>query len=146
MTDPSAAGGVQLPPGFSSELWQQHGRTITHLARLTGCSEFHHIGFWVDEPHPQAVCTPWNVYVGPVEDGVELLHAVDAGGSPPAKRPPHFCFAVQEISPHLTGREVTKPPFVGPWGEAAFVSIHGVTVEFLVPDLRPWLELYPPNG
>lgn len=130
---------MRLPEGFSQEHWAKYGASIRKLANEVNLDELHHLGFWVDRPHPEAIQIPESgVWVSPVVNGTEVLN--DPADTPDSlkQKTMHFCFAVDEIRPHLAGRHVTKEPFIGPLGPAAFVKIHGLIVEFLIPDASAW--------
>ncbi len=130
---------MKLPEGFAHEHWEKYGSTILKLAERVSLNELHHLGFWVDRPHPKAIQIPeTGVRVSPVVNGIEELNHPDDTPKTLKQKSMHFCFAVREIWPHLKGRHVTKAPFIGPLGPAAFVQIDGHSVEFLIPDPSAW--------
>jgi len=111
--------------------------------------EFHHVGLTTTEQQPSEFHVPpskcWVTNPNHTPMRIEYLrYAPDSPISEEFQNTPHIAYAVDELEPHLAGKEVILEPFfVGdpPFAKVAFTKEHGLFVEYMkfVPG-RKWFD------
>jgi hypothetical protein len=104
---------------------------------------FHHIGLRTFEPQPKedhvAPSKCWVTNPAHDPNRIEWLrYAPDSPIDPEFMNFPHIAYSVDELEPHLEGKDVYLPPFdVGdpPFARVAFTRENGVFVEYM--QIRP---------
>ena len=100
---------------------------------------FHHVGLRAHEPQPGEDYVPpskcWVTCPDRHPNRVEYLrYAPDSPIDPAFMATPHIAYAVDELEPHLEGKEVYLAPFdVGapPFATVAFTKEDGLFVEYM---------------
>ena len=100
---------------------------------------FHHIGLPTAEPQPNETYDAgdrcWVTNPNRHPQHVEYLrYAPDSSVSQEFQESPHVAFEVENLEPHLAGKEIQSPPAeLGdpPFATAAITREHGLFVEYL---------------
>jgi hypothetical protein len=100
---------------------------------------FHHIGLRAIEEQPgEDYVSPskcWVTNPGHNANRIEWLrYADDSPIDPEFMNSPHIAYTVDELEPHLVGKDIYLAPFdVGdpPFARVAFTREHGVFVEYM---------------
>lgn len=100
---------------------------------------FHHVGLRAVEPQPDEDHVPssrcWVTNPNRHPQRIEYLrYAPDSPIDPEFRDSPHLAYEVDELEPHLEGKELYIAPFeVGdpPFATAAFTREDGVFVEYI---------------
>jgi hypothetical protein len=100
---------------------------------------FHHVGLRAVEPQPDedevAVSKCWVTNPNDHPNHIEYLrYAPDSPIDPEFMDAPHVAYAVDELAPHLEGKDVYLAPFdVGdpPFATVAFTKEDGLFVEYM---------------
>ena len=100
---------------------------------------FHHVGLRAINPQPDEDHVPpsrcWVTNPDRHPNRVEYLrYAPDSPIDPEFMDTPHVAYAVDDLAPHLEGKEVYLPPFeVGdpPFATVAFTREDGLFVEYM---------------
>jgi hypothetical protein len=100
---------------------------------------FHHVGLTTVEEQPREdYVAPSKCWVTNPDDHpyrVELLrYAPDSPVSKEFQNAPHVAYAVDELEPHLEGKDVVIPPFDvddPPFARVAFTKEDGLFVEYM---------------
>jgi hypothetical protein len=100
---------------------------------------FHHVGLTAYEPQPRedyvapSKCWVTNPADHPMK--IELLrYAPDSPVSADFQASPHIAYAVDELEPHLIGKEIVIPPFDvddPPFARVAFTKEDGLYIEYM---------------
>lgn len=101
--------------------------------------QFHHVGLTTHDIQPdedevvQSKCWVTN----PADSAMKiefLRYAPDSPVSQEFQASPHIAYAVDELEPHLEGKEVVLPPFdvdEPPFARVAFTKEDGIFVEYM---------------
>lgn len=100
---------------------------------------FHHVGLTTHEPQPNEDYVPpskcWVTDPRQTEMSIEWLrYAEDSPVSKEFQASPHIAYAVDELEPHLEGKEIILAPFdVGepPFATVAFTKEAGLFIEYM---------------
>lgn len=100
---------------------------------------FHHVGLTTHEPQPNedyvAPSKCWVTDPRTTEMSIEWLrYADDSPVSKEFQESPHIAYAVDELEPHLEGKEIVLAPFdVGepPFATVAFTKEDGLFIEYM---------------
>lgn len=100
---------------------------------------FHHVGLRAVEPQPEEDYVPpskcWVTNPSRHPNRIEYLrYAPDSPIDPEFMDAPHIAYEVEELAPHLAGKEVYLAPFeVGdpPFATVAFTREDGLFVEYM---------------
>jgi hypothetical protein len=100
---------------------------------------FHHVGLTATEPQPgEDLVASSKCWVTDPRKGTMpiewLRYAPDSSISAEFQAAPHIAYAVEELAPHLEGKEIFLAPFdVGepPFATVAFTREDGLFVEYM---------------
>jgi hypothetical protein len=100
---------------------------------------FHHVGLRAMEPQPGEDYVPpskcWVTDPNTAPNRVEYLrYAPDSPISEEFMNSPHIAYAVDELEPHLEGKDVVLAPFDvddPPFARVAFTREDGVIIEYM---------------
>ena len=100
---------------------------------------FHHVGLRAHEPQPDedhvAPSKCWVTNPDRHPNRIEYLrYAPDSPIDPAFMDAPHIAYSVDELEPHLVGKEVVIPPFDvddPPFATVAFTREDGLFVEYM---------------
>ena len=101
--------------------------------------QFHHVGLRAIDPQPNedhvAPSRCWVTNPSHSHNRIEWLRYADNSPiSDEFKDSPHIAYAVDELEPHLVGKEIVLAPFpVGepPFADVAFTKEDGLFVEYM---------------
>jgi hypothetical protein len=100
---------------------------------------FHHVGLTAYEPQPgEDLVAPSKCWVTDPNDHpmrIEYLrYAEESPVSQAFQASPHIAYAVDELEPHLDGKEIIIPPFdvdEPPFARVAFTLEDGIFIEYM---------------
>jgi len=108
--------------------------------QTSSAKTFHHVGLRTKEPQPgESFIAPTRVWVSnPNRHDQRIEYLRYEPDSPIAEEfmeAPHIAYAVDDLEPHLAGKDLYLAPFdVGepPFATVAFTREHGLFVEYMV--------------